>query len=60
MRDYIVTAELRNPGVYHTGWQAIVFARTRKEAIKVGRSMAARECYFSREDGPKMWDAKKV
>lgn len=58
--DYRVTATLRNGSHYHSGYEVIVLANTRKEAIKIGRSIAARECTFSREDGPKKWDAKKI
>ncbi len=57
---YLVTASLKNPGCYHSGYEVEVQANTRKEAIKEGRRLANRECAFSREDGPKKWDAKKI
>jgi hypothetical protein len=56
---YTVTANLKFPSYYHSGFQCVVQANTRKEAIKEGRRAAARECVFSREDGPKKWDAKR-
>lgn len=60
MTEYLVTATLKNPGVYHSGFEINVTASTRKEAIQIGRSIARKECVFDRHDGPKKWDAQKI
>lgn len=57
---YLVTATLKFPSCFHSGWEAEVYAKNRKDAIKQGRRMVQREGHFTRQDGPKKWDAKKI
>ena len=58
MTTYTVTAELKNPGCYHSGWQTEVNAANKSEALKYAKADAKRECIFDRHDGPVKWQAE--
>lgn len=55
--EYVVTATLKNPGCYHSGWETTVKAKNKADAIKYAKSDAKREMIFDRHDGPVTWKA---
>jgi hypothetical protein len=57
---YRVTATLKNPGCYHSGWETTLSAKTKAEAIKWARQDAKKEMIFDRHDGPVSWKAEEV
>lgn len=57
LKTYEVTAALKFPGCYHTGYQFTVYAANKAEAIKVARREAAREGH-TRMDGPLVYTAE--
>ena len=60
MKTFRVTAALKNPGVYHHGWETEVVAKNKTEALKSAKKKADREFIFSREDGAKTWRAEEI
>lgn len=59
IKTYRVTAALKNPGVYHRGWETEVQASSKAEAIKFAKRDADREMIFDRHDGAKTWRAEE-
>lgn len=57
---YLVTATLKNPGHYHSGYEVEIEAKNKTEAIKIAKRQAERENHFSREDGAKTWTAQEL
>jgi hypothetical protein len=60
MKTYLVTAALKHPGIYHSGYETEVMAKNKKEAMKIAKRQAERENHFSREDGAKTWKAREI
>lgn len=60
MTNYRVTASLKNPGIYHSGWETEVTAKNKTEAVKIAKRQAENEMIFSREDGAKTWRAEAL
>ena len=58
MNAYILTASLKFPGAYHTGYQFTVHARTATEALRLGR-VKVKAWGHTRQDGPLIWRAKR-
>lgn len=58
MTSYTVTATLKYPSCYHSGWETEIRANTKAEAIKWARAEANRKCIFDRHDGPVAWKAE--
>ncbi|HET8729515.1 MAG TPA: hypothetical protein VFM34_00180 [Moraxellaceae bacterium] len=53
---YRVTAKLKYPGCYHTGYEFLIHAGNKADAIKTARRHAAYEGH-TRQDGPLSYTA---
>lgn len=60
MKAYLVHANLKFPSVYCMGRDFEITAKNKKEAISKARREAARQCEFTRQDGPVLYTADEV
>jgi hypothetical protein len=56
MKTYRVTAALKFPGCYHTGYEFTIHAKSKVDAIKQARKEARLEGH-TRQDGPLVYTA---
>jgi hypothetical protein len=59
MKKYEVTARLKFPSCYHTGYDFEIYAKNKAEAIKSARKQAFNEGH-TKQDGPLSYSAQEV
>ncbi len=59
MKKFEVTARLKFPSCYHTGYDFEIYAKTKALAIKQARKSAAYEGH-TRQDGPLIYSAIEI